>query len=218
MTSTTIRILLVDDHPIVREGYRALLERAPDLTVIGEAVDGDSTYAFLQLNQPDLVIIDLTMPGAGGVETIRRLVERWPALAILVFTMHRHPLFARQALAAGARGYVTKNSPPDALVCAVREVHAGRHSFSPDIAHALTVDSLSGRDDLLASLSPREFEILRLLVTAHSRDDIAAALHISPKTVSNCHYQIKRKLGVATDIELMRLALRLDERDGLGER
>ncbi|GAC1626831.1 MAG: response regulator transcription factor [Nevskia sp.] len=213
-----IRILLVDDHPIVREGYRALLERQPDLRVTGEAADGAEAYESLKGALPDVIVMDLSLPGAGGIDTIRRIRQRWPAAVILAFSMHRSALFARQALQAGARGYVTKSSPPEALVRAIYEVQRGGHALSPDIAQALAIDSLAGRDQALATLSPREFEILRLLIAAQDREAIAAALHISPKTVSNCHYQIKRKLGVATDIELVRLALRLDEPDALGAR
>ncbi|HVY07832.1 MAG TPA: response regulator transcription factor [Burkholderiales bacterium] len=208
--SAPIRILLVDDHAIVREGYRALLEKQPRMLVVGEAQDGNEAYERSQATSPDVIIMDLSMPGQGGLEAIARIFQRFRNAKILVFSMHQNPTFAIQATRAGARGYVSKSSSPDVLVRAVYEVHEGRHVLSPDIAQAIAMAKLGGEHGPLDELTVREFEILRMLVEARSTDDIAQALHISPKTVSNCHYQIKRKLGVATDIELVRLALRLN--------
>jgi DNA-binding NarL/FixJ family response regulator len=205
-----IRILLVDDHAIVREGYRALLEKHPRMVVVGEAQDGNEAYERSQAISPDLIIMDLSMPGQGGLEAIARICQRFRSTKILVFSMHQNPTFAIQAMRAGARGYVSKSSSPDVLVRAVYDVHDGRHVLSPDMAQAIAMSKLGGEHGPLESLAVREFEILRMLVEAQSTEEIAEALHISPKTVSNCHYQIKRKLGVATDIELVRLALRLN--------
>lgn len=204
-----IRIMIVDDHAIVREGYRALLGKQPRMAVVGEAADGHEAYERFRECDPDVVIMDLSMPGQGGIEAIARICQREPGARVLAFSMHENPAFALQATRAGARGYVTKSSPPDVLVRAVYDVHAGRIALSPDIAQALALSRLGGEHGALADLSTREFEILRMLVEARSTEDIARDLHISPKTVSNCHYQIKRKLGVATDIELVRLALQL---------
>ena len=210
MSAQSIRIMLVDDHAIVREGYRSLLEKQPGLRVVGEAEDGNQAYENAQLSSPDVIIMDLSMPGQGGLEAIARIRSRLPDVRILVFSMHQNPTFAIQATRAGAKGYVSKSSPPDVLIRAVYDVFDGRHALSSDIAQALALSKLGGEHGALEELTVREFEILRMLVEAHSADDIARALHISPKTVSNCHYHIKRKLGVATDIELVRLALRLD--------
>jgi len=144
----------------------------------------------------------------GGFELVRRLLQRDPRARVLVFSMHRDALHARQALAAGALGYVTKSCPPATLIDAIACVGAGRRALSPDIARDLALASLPGgaADDPFDKLTPREFEILRLLLAGRSADDIAAVLHISPKTAQNCHYQIKTKLGVRGDIELARLA------------
>lgn len=209
MTPRPIKIMLVDDHAIVREGYRALLERQADMQVVAEASDGEEAYHRFKECSPDVVIIDLSMPGQGGLEAIRRIHHRQPNARILVFSMHQNAVFALQATRAGAKGYVTKSSPPEVLLRAVYEVHQGKLALSPDIAQALAVSKLGGEHEALAELSPREFEILRLLVEAQSTEVIATALHLSPKTVANCHYQIKRKLGASTDIELVRLAFRL---------
>lgn len=208
-TSRQIRILLVDDHAIVREGYRSLLQKQDDMTVVGEACDGNEAYARYQETEPDIVIMDLTMPGQGGLEAIARIRQRYASAKILVFSMHQNATFAQQATRAGARGYITKSSDPESLVRAIYEVMKGRLALSPDIAQSLALAKLAGQDGALGELSVREFEILRMLVEARSTDDIARTLHISPKTVSNCHYIIKRKLGVATDIEMVRMALRL---------
>lgn len=210
MSSQPIKILLVDDHAIVREGYRSLLEKQPRMHIIGEAADGNEAYERSQTTSPDVVIMDLSMPGQGGLEAIARICQRFRDIRVLVFSMHQNPTFAIQATRAGAKGYVSKSSAPDVLVRAVYDVYDGRHVLSPDIAQALAMSKLGGEHGALEELTVREFEILRMLVEAQSAEDIATALHISPKTVSNCHYQIKRKLGVATDIELVRLALRLN--------
>lgn len=205
-----IRILLVDDHAIVREGYLALLAKQPDLEVVAEAAEGGQAYRQFKQCNPDLVITDLSLPGVGGLELIRRIKQRCAEAKILIFSMHQNPGFAVQASRAGALGYVTKSSAPDLLLRAIREVHAGRLVLSPDIAQALALEKLGGGHLALESLTVKEFEILRLLVEARTPDDIARTLNISPKTVCNCHYLIKRKLGVASDIELTRLAIRLN--------
>lgn len=209
-TIPTIRILLVDDHAIVREGYRALLAKQPGMRVVAEAADGGEAYRRFKECSPDVVITDLSLPGGSGLEVIARIKQRDASAKILVFSMHQNPSFALQATRAGALGYVTKSSPPDVLLRAVHDVYAGRLTLSADIAQALAREKLGGDRMALETLTAREFEILRLLVEARSPEDIAQILNISQKTVCNCHYLIKRKLGVASDIELTRLAIRLN--------
>lgn len=204
-----IRLLLVDDHAVVREGYRRLLESRPDLAIVGEAATAREAFEQYRLLTPDVVVLDLGLPDLGGVELIRRLMQRDAGVRILVFTMHREPIFATQALRAGALGYVTKSSLPEMLVGAVYQVAARRQVISPDIAPDLAFALLDQSSEPLAELSPREFEILRLLLDGCSPEDIGIRLSITPKTVQNCHYQIKAKLGVRTDIELTRVALKL---------
>lgn len=204
-----IRVLLVDDHAIVREGYRRLLETRPDLLVVGEAASAREALEQFKALVPDVMVLDLGLPDMGGVELIRRLLQRDAAARILVFTMHREPLFATQALRAGALGYVTKSSPPDELLKAVYQVAARRQVISPDIAPELALALIDRQREPLAELAPREFEILRLLLDGLGPEEIGSRLSISAKTVQNCHYQIKSKLGVRSDIELTRLALRL---------
>ncbi len=208
-----INILLVDDHAIVREGYRALLAKQPGLAVVAEAGDSTQAYQLFKQYQPDVVITDISLPGSSGLELIARIKLRSADARILVFSMHQNPGFAAQAIRAGALGYVTKSSPPEDLLRAIQEVYARRYTLSADIAQALALEKLGSNRIALETLTVREFEILRLLVDGISNDDIANILNISPKTVCNCHYLIKRKLGVNTDIELTRLAIKLNVLD-----
>ncbi len=202
------RVMLVDDHAIVREGYRSLLQKQDRLEVVAEAGNGAEAYRIYKDAKPDLVIMDLSMPGIGGVEAIRRIRQWDHSACVLVFTMHQSAAYAIQAIKAGARGYVTKSSPPDTLLRAIAEVMAGRIALSPDIDHELAVNRLTDEPSAVETLTPREFEILRMLLAEKSVDEIAATLHISVKTAANTRYLIRAKLGVASDIELVRLALR----------
>jgi len=201
-------ILLVDDHAIVREGYRSVLQKQPGLQVIAEAAEGAEAYRLFRQTQPDLVIMDLTMSGISGIETIRRIRQWDPNARILVFTMHQNAAFAVQAIRAGARGFVTKTSPPEALVRAIFDVFAGRIALSPDIDHELALSRLGHERIAAEDLTAREFEVLRLLLAEKTTAEIADTLNISPRTVANHHSLIKSKLGVSSDIELVRLALR----------
>jgi DNA-binding NarL/FixJ family response regulator len=208
VTGGGLKIMLVDDHAIVREGYRSVLQKQPGLRVVAEAGDGAEAYRLFKETAPDLVIMDLTMPGVGGIEGIRRIRQWDPAARILVFTMHQNAAFAVHAIRAGARGYVTKTSAPETLLRAVSEVLDGRIALSPDIDHELALSRLSDEPSAADVLTAREFEVLGMLLDERTTDAIAGALHISPKTVANLHSLIKAKLGVGSDIELVRLAVR----------
>ncbi len=204
-----IRILLVDDHAIVREGYRALLNRQPNLDLVAEAGSGEQAYALYREHQPDLVVLDLSLPGKGGLATLIQIRQFDPKARVLIFSMHQNPAMATKAIEAGARGYVTKSSEPSVLIKAVTEVMQGKIALSDDMSHALALERLGGEKGLLADLTTREFEILRMLVEGKSKTEIADTLHISAKTVANCHYIIKRKLNVQSDIELLRVAMQM---------
>jgi two-component system, NarL family, invasion response regulator UvrY len=201
------RLLLVDDHAIVRAGYRHLLERQNRYTVVGEAATADEAYAMYRDLRPDVVITDLAMPGTSGLEAIQRILRADPAARVLVFSMHASPDLAMAALRAGALGYVTKSSTPDVLLRAIADVLAGRNVLSPDIAQVLALARLSERRRPLEDLTPREFDVLCMLVSPAAVHEIAQRLHLSVKTIHNLHYQIKSKLGVESDIELTRLAM-----------
>lgn len=204
-TLVPIRVALADDHAVVREGYRRLLTLEPDLVVCGEFADADAVFDALQRGAlvADVLVLDLSMPGRSALDLLRRIQAHWPALRVLVFSMHEDPARVQQALRAGALGYITKSSPPEDLVAAVRHVARGQAVLSSDIAeHA---QAPAGPLPHL-SLSPREFEVLRGLLQGLALEQIAEQLHISPKTVSNLQTQLRQKLGVANAVELLRYA------------
>ena len=156
-----IRILLIDDHAVVRAGYRRFLEHGEGMQVVDEAENAEQGYALYRQHQPDVCVIDLSMPGVGGLELIRRISSQAPKASLLAFSMHEEPVFAQRAIQAGARGYVTKQSAPDILVQAVRELHAGRRFVSQDMAYQLAQTQAQMHPSSL--LSPREFEVFRLI-------------------------------------------------------
>ncbi|WP_439541323.1 response regulator [Hyphomicrobium sp.] len=202
-----VSILLVDDHPVVREGYRRLLERRPQFSVCAEAEDVTAAYAAYKAHKPDVVVMDLTLQGASGLEAVRRIRDWDKDARILVFTMHAGSAYALKSFEAGASGYITKSSPPGDLIKAVEVVARGGRALSDDICQALAADQLSGANPAIGELSPRETEILRLLATGLSSDAIAQLLNLSQKTVRNHHYTIKAKIGAENDAHLVWLAL-----------
>lgn len=204
---TEIAILLVDDHPIVREGYRRLLERQPGYRIVAEADSAASAYQAYRNASPDVVIMDLSLPGAGGLEAVRH-IRQWDKRArILVFTMHSGAAFALKAFEAGASGYVTKSSDAAELVRAIAMVAKGGRLLSDDIAREIAAERLAEGRSPTEDLGPRETEILRLVATGRTTDEIAEFLNLSPKTVQNYHYQIKSKVGARTDAHLVWLAI-----------
>ena len=203
---SVVRVVLIDDHSVVREGYRRLLERTPDIAVLAEAATGEEAYRLFSEQRPDVVVMDINLPGMSGIEATRRILARDPEARVLVFSMHEDALFGSRALQAGARGYVTKACAPDVLVDAVRSVARGEVFLSADVAQTLAVRTLLRREDTLQSLSDREFEILRLVAEGHSLTDIARRLSLAYKTIANYQSIIKQKLGVDTSVQLIRFA------------
>jgi DNA-binding NarL/FixJ family response regulator len=206
--ATNIRVLLVDDHAVVREGYRRLIEKHEGIEIVSEADDAASAYQAFKTSKPDVVIIDISMPGRGGIDLVRQILQFDPSARILMFTMHANAIYAQQAFRAGARGYVTKSSPPVVLVSAVRSVYAGRPTLCAEISRAIATSRLFDDVSVIDALSPREFEILRMILDAKSTEEIAEAFNLSPKTVANHRYAIKSKLGVQSDIELVYLCMK----------
>ncbi|AGK58642.1 LuxR family transcriptional regulator [Hyphomicrobium denitrificans 1NES1] len=200
--------MFVDDHAIVLEGYRRLIEKIPDIEVVAEAMDGHTAFQTYKAVRPDVVTVDISMPGRGGIDLIRCLRLWDPNARIVVFTMHRNASVAVHAFHAGARGYVTKSSKPMLLIEAIRAASLGGKFISPDISEDLALERVDGERSIFQSLSTREFEVLQQLLDARSHDAIASALSLSPKTIANYHYAIKQKLGVESDIELAYLCLR----------
>jgi two-component system, NarL family, invasion response regulator UvrY len=206
--SAAVRIMLVDDHAVVRAGFRRLLEQQHSFHVVAEAADAERAYAQFVEHQPDIIVMDLSMPGVSGLDAIRRILARQPAARILVFSMHEDASLARRALQLGARGYVTKSNAPEVLTSAIADVAAGKVALSPDIARSIAMLKPDGEQKLLTLLSAREFEIFRLLAAGRPVADIARLLNISGKTVANHHSLIRQKLQVTSDVELVLLAQR----------
>jgi DNA-binding NarL/FixJ family response regulator len=203
-----IRCLLVDDHPVVRAGYCRLLEQSGRISVAGEAGDAESGYAEYRRLSPEVTVTDISLPGASGLELIRRVRARDHGAALLVFTMHETPILAEGAFAAGALGFVSKRSAPAVLVDAVLAVHAGRRYLSADVAAAMQSSGALTDAARLASLSPRELEVFRLLAAGASPAECARAVNLSAKTIANYQTLIKDKLGVETTAAMAHVALR----------
>jgi len=206
--ATPINIMLVDDHSVVRAGIRRLLEQRDGFTVIAEAESGELAYQLFGEHLPDLTVMDLTMRGMGGLEAISRIVMRYPTAKILVLSMHESGVFASQALKAGAKGYLSKSSLADELVNALEAILAGRTYIDTTMAKSLALISSEDETSPLQQLSPREFEIFRLLAEGGDCDSIAQALKISSKTVSNHQTSLKQKLGINSPVEMVRFAIR----------
>jgi DNA-binding NarL/FixJ family response regulator len=203
--SGPLRVGLVDDHAVVRSGYRRLIELEDDLAVTAEFGDAESTYAALVGPGPcpvDLLVLDLSLPGQSGLELLRHLGQRLPALPVLVFTMHDSAALVQQCLRAGAAGFVTKSSEPGMLLDALRRIARGEIALSEDVARA-PGEAAQPRH---AALSVREFDILQRLAVGHDVDRISQTLHLSAKTVANYQTEIRRKLGVGNAVELVRYA------------
>ena len=202
-------IVLVDDHAVVRAGVRRLLEQEPLFEVIGEAESGEKAYQTFGELKPDVMVMDLSMPGMGGLEAIRRILMRYEKAKILVLSMHEDLSFANQALKLGAKGYLTKNTLADDLVKSIETVTQGDVFLSDEIAKKMAMQSISGNQDPVHELSAREFEIFRFLAEGLDIDAIASTLNISSKTVSNYQTMIKQKLDINTPIELIRYAIKV---------
>jgi len=202
----SISVLLVDDHAVVRVGYRRLLERAENIHVLAEASNAASAYQVFCQTPPHVVVMDISLPDVSGIEAMRRLLLREPAARVLIFSIHDEAIFANRALQAGAMGYVTKASAPDVLVDAVRAVAKGERYLSPDIACTLASQQVSGEADVMQRLSDREFEIARLLARGHSVRAVAKLLCLNYKTVANYQTIIRQKLDADTPAKFMRIA------------
>jgi DNA-binding NarL/FixJ family response regulator len=209
----SVSVLLVDDHAVVREGYKRLLERRGDITVIGEAANATAAYEQFCKLAPQVVVMDIALPGVSGIDAMTRILAREPETRVLMFSMYEEAIFANRALRAGACGYVTKASAPNVLVEAVHAITHGKRYISADIAQKLALRNVVSDTDANGGLSAREFEVLRLLVQGLSVRDIAQSMGLNPKTVANHQSAIKQKLGADTAVQLVRIAESL----GLGD-
>jgi two-component system response regulator NreC len=210
---TTIRLLLADDHAVVRSGLRMLLEAQPDFEIVGEAETGSAAVTMVGELQPDAVLMDIQMPELNGIEATRIIKEKSPKTAVLALTMHEDDQYFFEMLHAGASGYVLKRAAPDELVQAIRTVCRGEVYLHPTMATRLVTDYLHRADENevdkeYSTLTPREQEVLTLIAEGHSNAEIANALYISIKTVDRHRENIMRKLNMHSRIDLVKYAIR----------
>jgi two-component system invasion response regulator UvrY len=201
-----ITVLLVDDHPVVRSGYRRLLEQAPDITVLSEAADGEEAYLAYLKHQPDVVVMDLALPGISGLEAARRILKRDSRARILMFSAYESEVLVERARETGVKGYIGKRSAAKSIVEATRIVVSGDFYFDKQLKRS--PPSQTAKQNPVELLTPREFEVFCHLAQGHSVAEIAELLHTSPKTVSVHQTHLMRKLGLANVVQLTHLALR----------
>jgi len=205
--SGRMTVMLVDDHAVVRAGYRLLLSQLADADVVCEVDRGEAACQRYFEVMPTLVIMDLSLPGMGGLAAIRRICARDPLARIVAFSIHDEPVYVKRTLEAGAKGYISKSCSPEVLIEAVRRVADGGSYLEPALAQRLATDL--GQTEGAAALNvlkPREFEVFRMLAWGHTTREIAETLHMGYKTAANYSSIIKTKLGVNTSAELARLA------------
>jgi two-component system invasion response regulator UvrY len=203
-----VRVMLVDDHAVVRMGFKLLLEGAEDISVVAEAESGEEALKTFQAHVPDVLVMDISMPGIGGLETIDRVLAKEGGQKILVLSGHEDVMHARRVLKAGAIGYLTKRSAADALIEAVRTVFRGKTYLEPQIAQEMAVEQVSGNKDPVDSLSEKEFKVFIALAKGQSVQEIAEVMSLSPRTVGTHLYNIKQKLGASNSAELAIIAMR----------
>ncbi len=204
----TIEVLLVDDHAVVREGYRRLLEQTEDIRVLAEAGSGEDAYRLFCDLRPAVVVMDISLPRISGIEITRRMLAREPGARVLVFSMHEDVVFASRALAAGARGYIAKSAAPEVLVEAIRRIATGRGYVDHGMAQKLALQRVGSEPDPVSVLTEREFEVFRLLAQGQPVGEIASILNLTAKTVANHQSALRQKLGVDNAAQLVRLAAR----------
>ncbi len=208
-------ILIVDDHPMMREGLRGIVNREPDLVVCYEADSARKAMLFVEKNTPDLVLVDITLPGKNGLELVKDLKAIRPRLAMLAISMHDESLYAERMLRAGARGYINKHQPPEELLKAIRLVLKGQVYVSKELSKTL-LQRFSGGPQTprspMESLSDREFEILQLLGEGKAGKEIARQLNLSEKTVAVHNGNIRKKLNLKSTAQLIRLAVQSEAR------
>lgn len=204
-----ITVMLVDDHALVRAGLRRILEAGGGMEVIAEAKSGEEALSFARECLPDVVLMDINMPGMGGLEATRRLTQHYPGLKILAVSMHLREPYPSQILGAGAIGYLSKDCPAEEVLNAVKQVAAGRRYITPEVAGNLAASLMhTGIESPFSSLSQREMQVVMMVLNGHNVREISDQLHLSPKTVSTYRHRLFEKLRVDNDVELTRLAMR----------
>ena len=204
----TINVMLVDDHAVVRMGFRMLLEATDDIRVVAEAESAEVAYQQIATTQPDVIVMDISLGGTMGVEATRRIVARDKHARVLGLSSHEDPSYVRYMLKAGALGYLSKRTAPDELIHAIRQVNEGRMYIDSHLSQRMALEELNGEKSPIEVLSEREFGVFIQLAKGASVNQIAELLNISPRTVGTHLYNVKQKLGVANQAELTLIAVR----------
>ena len=205
-----IRVILVDDHELVRTGFRRILEESNDIEVIEEASTGEEAVSLVRKDPPDLVLMDVNMPGIGGIEATRRVMRANPDVKVIAVTVHSDSPFPTRLHEAGALGYLTKGCPADELFKAIRIVASGKPYVSNEVSQKLALAKMSGNDvdSPFSKISKREMQVLMMIIQGTKTQDISDSLCLSPKTVSTYRHRLYEKLEVDTDVELTHFAIR----------
>ncbi|HYQ73262.1 MAG TPA: UvrY/SirA/GacA family response regulator transcription factor [Gammaproteobacteria bacterium] len=204
-----INTMLVDDHDLVRSGIRRLLEDVRDIKVMAEAENGEEAIRMVRRHAPDVILMDVSMPGIGGLEATRKIIRSLPDMKIIVVSIHDDDPFPARLLEAGASGYIPKGCSVDEIVAAIRAVHQGQQYLSPGIARQLALSYVQNRDrSPFDELTQRETQVMLMVVSGETNKRISERLCLSPKTTSTYRYRLFEKLGVDNDVELTRFAIR----------
>jgi two-component system invasion response regulator UvrY len=204
-----INVFLVDDHELVRTGIRRIIEDVRGMNVAGEADSGEESVKWCRNHHADVVLMDMNMPGIGGLEATKKILRYNPDVKIIVLTVHTENPFPTKVMQAGASGYLTKGAGPDEMVNAIRIVHSGQRYISPEIAQQMALSQVShSSDNPFKDLSERELQIMLMITKGQKVTDISQQLSLSPKTVNSYRYRLFSKLHISGDVELTHLAIR----------
>ena len=203
-----ISVILADDHAVVRMGFRLLLQDTKDITVAGEAESGEEVIKLLNTLTADIIVMDLSMPGIGGLETISRIVSKNKPPKILILSAHEDAIHPKRSLKAGANGYLSKRGAAEELIKAIRQIHSGNMYIEPSIAQKVAMSQMGGETSPVDILSEREFDVFMALANGKTVNQIAETLHLSPRTVGTHLYNIKQKLNASNQTELALIAIK----------
>jgi len=214
--NSVTRVVIVDDHDLVRFGFKSLLSAQPGIEVIATLSSGENAINWCRDNKGnvDVILMDVNMPGIGGIEATHRISKSWPKIGIIIVTVHDEGPLPRQLLSGGARGYLTKGNGVDEMLTAIKDVHNGKHYIAKDIAQQMALSVMPGETRLIDILSRRELQVLMMIAQGTKTQEISEILSLSPKTISTYRKRLHEKLDVSSDIEMLHLAMKhgvLDE-------
>lgn len=205
-----INVLLVDDHELVRTGIKRIINDVRGLKVVGEAASGEEAFQMCRAEEPDVVLMDMNMPGIGGLEATKKIVRYCPDVKVIILTVHTEDPFPTKVMQIGAHGFLTKMTGPDEMINAIKSVNVGQRYIAPDIAQQIALNQFSGKkeDKPFESLSERELQIMLMITKGEKVQDIAEQLSLSSKTVNSYRYRMFEKLNICNDVELTHMAIR----------